>query len=148
MILEQPYHILLLVLTQKTVIDKNATQLVANSLVHQCRNRSGVNSSTYGSKDLLSAHLFTNVIDCRPNKALNIPFRLGSAYRLRKVFQYLSALFGVNYFRMELNPVEFFVRVANSSRERILSTCQYLKALRQFFCSIGMAHPAVHDAWT
>src|SRR5919199_5661375 len=103
MIFKQLNYILFLILAQQTVVDENALQLVTNSFVHQCRNCSRVNPSTHCSKHLLLTNLLTDVVYCRLNKALNVPFGLGSAYCLCKVLQDLGALFSVNHLWMELN---------------------------------------------
>src|SRR5215208_5104390 len=114
MIFEQLDYFFFLILAQQTVVDENAAQLVANSFVHYSCTCVWVNASTYGSKHILLTHLLANVINRRLDKALNVPVRLRTAYCLCKVLQDLGALFSVDYLWMELNPIQFFLRVANS----------------------------------
>ena len=97
------HHILELILTQHTMIYKDTSQVLANSLVQQhCCNRR-IDSATQTENDFIIPQLRFQLGNRTFNERSRRPVLFATANIYHKVLQDLSSVFTMEYFRMELN---------------------------------------------
>ena len=100
-----------LVRAEEPVVDQDGVDAVAQRLAEQERRDRRVHSAGERAHDRSGGRLAADRVHRIPAEGLDRPVRPDAADAEEEVFQDRGAVLGVAHFRMELQPVEFPVRV-------------------------------------
>ena len=110
------FYLVALVLSHKTVVNKNASQSFAYRLTEKRRKNRRVNTArTSQQHSSVLAYLLTQMCDGRLAEIAHRPTARCVANFVKEVSYHLKTVLRVIYFRMELNAVKsiFFIRNCN-----------------------------------
>ena len=130
-----------LVLSHKTLIDKNAGELLADGTAEKRSGNGAVNAARKTENDLFVADLFTELFNGCINEAVHLPVTCAAADIENKVSEHLIAVLGMSNLWVELNGIELSVNVLHCSTGAAVGFGDNLKALRRLGDIIRMAHP-------
>src|SRR6266550_3319342 len=100
-----------LVLSQESVVDENAGELVADCLVDEKRCHRGVDTTRKGAKDALAADLGTDPLGLLLDHGRGRPYRRRIGDVVKEVLEDFGPVRGVYDLRVELDSVELSLRV-------------------------------------
>ena len=136
------FHLVAFVLAQKTVVHKDAGELFADGFVYHDCGHGGIHAAAEGAKHLFVPHLCPDFRYFAFHKGFHGPVAFQAADCKQKITDHFFAERRVLYFRMELHPIEFFLRIAHRGRGAVTGDRQYFKACRWLRHKIIVAHPA------
>ena len=135
-------NLVALVLSEQTVVDEDAGQLLADRPVQQhCRN-GAVHSAGHGAEHRLVAYFLAQSLYLLVDEARHDPIALAGADIKEKSFEYLLAVLRVHDLGMELNGVDFLFVVFHRGARAVARDGCHPIALGQSAYIVGMAHPA------
>ena len=130
-----------LVLSHKTLIDKNAGELLADGTAEKCSGNGAVNAARKTENDFFVANFFTELFNGCINEAVHLPVTCAAANIENKVSEHLIAVLGMSNLGVELNSIDLSVNVLHCSAGAVVGFGYNLKALGRFGDIIRMAHP-------
>ena len=138
---EDLLHHLGLALAQHAVVDKDASQLVADRTVHERGHHGGVHAAGEGEDDLLVPHLLADLRDLVLHDVVHGPGGHEAADVKEEVREQLAAVLGVAHLGVELRGVEVARRVLHGGHGAGLGRGRHRKARRHLTHGVAVAHP-------
>ncbi len=138
---EHGLDLVALILSEETVINEDARQLLADRLREQDRRHGGVDAARKRTERLARADLLAQGFDRRLDKGRHLPIALAQRDAAHKVFKNLRAVFRVHDFGMELHGIELSCRIFHSRDGAVCRLCRHAKAFGRFGDVVGVAHP-------
>ncbi len=109
----------------------------------QGRGHSGIHPAGNSAQHPALPHLFLNPVDGLLDVGCHAPGGLAAADLAGEILQNLFSLFGMDYFGMKLDPVNFLLLVDHRGEFAVFSRSQDLKTRRDGRDAVAMAHPDV-----
>ena len=104
--LERVQHLLCFVLSQQTVIDEYARQLVADRFMNQCSRDGGIDAAGQAEQNLVVTNFRADAGDGFRRVVVHVPIFATAADLVRESGKDRLPLLGVRDFGMELDAVE------------------------------------------
>ena len=129
------------IFTEKTVINEYTGELVADCLCEHngCNRR--VNSTGQCKEHFAVADFFADLLDGVFNESIHLPVSGTSTDTKYEVGQHGLAFYGVKYFRMILDRIQFLICILSNSHRTVCCMCSDLKSRCRFGNVVCMAHP-------
>ena len=128
-------------LTQQSVIDENAGELVAHSALHQSRSNSRIDAARQSADDAPVTNLTTNLRDLVADDRASIPVRTASGNVEKEVLEHRLSGLRVVHFGVPLHANEPALNVFKRRHRRTRSAGQRRKSLRGTGDGIAVTHP-------
>ena len=129
--------------TQKTVINEDAGELIADRLVNECCRHAGIHPAAEPENHAPVTHLGADLRADALDEGLHGPIARATADAMNEVLNDDLALRGVVHLGMELHPVNFPFGIGNDRMGCVLRLPDGGEALGQFLNAVAMAVPDI-----
>ncbi len=136
------HDLIAFIFSQQPVIHENAGQVVADGFVGQHGGDRGIHAARQRAEDLAVSDDFLDLADLGLRKTGHRPVLGAAAHIIEEIRQQLLAEGCVMHFRMELDAIQFLIRILHRRRRAIVRTGRDFKSGRRLLDIIRMTHPA------
>ncbi len=129
------------VLPEQTVIDEDASELIADRLMDQKRGDGGVDAAGEPADHAALPDLLADARDFRLAELRHGPIAGATGDAVHEIGEQLGAVRRVHHFGVELHAVDLALVIGDRGERRAVRDADAAEALRQLGHAVAVAHP-------